>query len=98
MSNSELPRDSDIELAVLRVLNGLVHPSKRPVSLESDLTIDLNIDSDDLSFLFVPEVQNATGIILPNEMWRKLGSGMDVARALTEYRKSKEEKGISNRR
>jgi hypothetical protein len=47
-----------------------------------DLTKDLKINSDDLSFVFVPNLEKSLGIRVPTRAWDSIHCGRDTARLL----------------
>ena len=51
------------------------------------LVNDLRVDSDDLSFLFVPAIERAAKIRPPAQRWRSVFTVNDAARLIVEFAK-----------
>ena len=68
-----------IERIVLSVIEDLTDRELCESDLDLDLTLDLKITSDDLSFVFVPNLQSDLGIEVDAREWRKVHSGRDAA-------------------
>jgi acyl carrier protein len=62
----------------------------REFSMDDHLVKDLGIDSDDLSFLFVPRLLSALQINIPPKEWRRVGTGKEVCLLLEKYLSSKQ--------
>jgi acyl carrier protein len=71
-----------IEQLVLSTLEDLTGRKLREGDLDSDLTKDLKITSDDLSFVFVPNLEKSLGIRVPTRAWDHIHCGRDTARLL----------------
>jgi acyl carrier protein len=58
------------------------------VSLDDDIVRKLRIDSDDLSFDFIPNVEEELGISVPRKDWSRVHTVQQVCDLLeTHYRK-----------
>lgn len=78
--------DKSIERVVLETLEKeLAVPAGR-LRLDADLTRDLKIDSDDLSFLFVPKLERRLGVKIPVEEWSSVGTVRDAVNLLRRYK------------
>jgi acyl carrier protein len=53
----------------------------------SDVLSQLNIDTDDLSFLFIPEVERKFGIKLSINEWSELGTLGEISMKILEIKK-----------
>lgn len=93
MTGSEsFPEIQAIVIAVLEDLRG--GPSwfarqslpPKPISPSDGLVVDLKITSDDLSFVFVPEVQRQLGVKIPAEEWNAVYTVADAIHLLARYR------------
>ena len=52
----------------------------------TDLVKELGIDTDDLSFLYVPAVHKRFDVVLPNDEWRKIATPLQTVDAVLEAR------------
>ena len=59
--------------------------SRETFSLDDDLTADLKIDSDDLSFTFVPVLQGRLNVRVPLRDWEEVNTGRDAAKLLFRH-------------
>jgi acyl carrier protein len=77
--------DKDIEDAVYSEIEGLIHRPRNTFRLSDDLVLDLKIDSDDLSFLYVPDLEKAFEIKVPVEEWNNVFTGEDTVKLLKRH-------------
>jgi acyl carrier protein len=70
---------------VLEVLEKLVPGYSKRHNPKDDLVIDLRIDSDDLSFYFIPEVQRRLRVDLPPEEWSNVATIEEICELLNKY-------------
>lgn len=78
---------NDIEQCVLDVLQDLKGESLEISDLDKDLTRDLKITSDDLSFVFAPGLEEKLGIKVPVKAWRGVHTGRDAVLLLEQLSK-----------
>lgn len=71
-----------IEQLVLATLEDLTGRKLCERDLDSDLAKDLRITSDDLSFVFVPNLEKSLGIRVPTRAWDHIHCGRDTAQLL----------------
>ena len=92
-----MPNNSDdiVTAVVLEVLRDVVDPSEREVLLTDRLVKDLRIDSDDLSFLFVPNIQDRLGLKIPVKEWRTVYTIQDTINLCRKYFITQQIKGDS---
>jgi acyl carrier protein len=57
----------------------------RAVHLSADLVRDLKVDSDDLSYIFVPTVQEQLHVRIPVDEWGKVYTVQDAIDLLKQY-------------
>jgi acyl carrier protein len=57
----------------------------RVVHLSADLVRDLKVDSDDLSYIFVPTVQERLHVRIPVDEWDKVYTVQDAIDLLKQY-------------
>ncbi len=74
---------------VIAVIRDILGDENAEFGEDANLTTDLNIISDDLSFVFVPELQDRLGVKLSLKEWREIGTVRDAIDALTEHYKGK---------
>jgi hypothetical protein len=70
---------------VTEVLERILCRPRTTFSLSDDLVRDLRIASDDLSFMFVPEVERKLGVKVPAKEWRTVHTGMDACNLLRKH-------------
>ena len=73
------------ELLVLSVLEDLSDRELCEGDLDLDLTSELKITSDDLSFVFVRNLEEGLGVKMPAMAWRKVHCGRDAALMLEKF-------------
>ena len=83
-----------IEQLVLSVLEDLKSCKLTEDDLDSDLTKELRITSDDLTFVFVPNLESALGVKVPTNAWKNVYCGRDAAELLTTISRAD---GVSSR-
>ena len=71
-----------IEQLVLLTLEDLTDRSLCEADLDLDLTKDLKITSDDLSLVFVRNLERSIGVSVPASAWEQVHCGRDTARLL----------------
>jgi len=71
-----------IEQLVLSTLEDLTDRNLCEADLDLDLTKDLKITSDDLSFVFVRNLERSLGVSVPSKAWEQVHCGRDTARLL----------------
>lgn len=81
--------DRLIELVVWETLERDLAIPRKKIHADADLIGDLNIDSDDLSFLFVPELEEKLGIKVPVEAWLNVETVQDAVNILKRYKSKK---------
>lgn len=79
------PSDKDIEDAVYSEIEGLIHRPRNTFKLSDHLVLDLKIDLDDLSFLYVPDLEKAFEVKVPVEEWNNVATGEDTVKLLKRY-------------
>lgn len=72
--------DEAIRARIVAMLQDLIGEPERDIRGEDHLVSTLNVNSDDLSFAFVPEVIEVFGINPPVDAWRDVGTVEDVVR------------------
>lgn len=70
--------ENEVEEVVLRHLADITKVARSRIRPSDDLVRDLKADSDDLSFLFVPAVERALGVIIPPENWSSVHTVRDA--------------------
>lgn len=78
-----------VEEIVLEILEKdiLVRP-RATFSLDDHLTYDLHIDTDDLSFILIPVLEERVGVRAPAHEWSKCGTGREAAALMFKYVKT----------
>jgi acyl carrier protein len=84
--------ESDIEAAVISLLERLTHRQPGSITLSSDVVKELRIDSDDLSFIFIPELEKKFGISIPPKEWRNVHTGHETVELLKRHIQKKRPK------
>jgi hypothetical protein len=69
-----------IESCVLELLQDIKGEKLELADLDKDLTRDLKITSDDLSFVFALGLERKLGIKVPIDAWRDVHCGRDAVR------------------
>jgi acyl carrier protein len=67
-----------IEDAVLEVLEDILGRSRTTFTLEDRFVRDLRISSDDLTFVFVPNLEKRLNVKVPIAAWGEVETGRDV--------------------
>lgn len=70
---------------VVRVIQDILCEETLKVSDDYDLVSDLKIDSDDLSFIFVPDLEDALSIKTRPSDWKKVNTVGDAVDLLFSY-------------
>ena len=78
--------DSEVEEAVLETLEELLEVERSELKLEDHLTYDLHIPSDELSFIFAPELERKLKVSVPVEEWSSAGTIREVVGLLGKYK------------
>ena len=77
--------DDTIAEAVTEVLERVLRRSRTTFSLAEDLVRDLKIASDDLSFMFVPELERKLNVQIPAKEWLSVHTGADACSLLKRH-------------
>lgn len=89
VDKSDQLKIKEIVLTVMRDLQGPTLPffwkEVRPAALSDDLVLDLRIDSDDLSYVFVPELEQRFGITIPAGEWESVHTVQDAVSLLERF-------------
>jgi len=72
-----------VRVAVEAKLRDILCDSNAEIRGEDRLVGDLHIDSDDLSFVFVPELETEFGVSLPRRSWEAVEKVDDAIKLLT---------------
>jgi len=83
MGSSE---DIDIRNAVFEVLEDILKRPKDEFHVTDRLVRDLKVCSDDLSFLFVPELEKRVNAKVPVEEWHEVFTVQDTIDLLRKYK------------
>jgi hypothetical protein len=78
-------KTDEIAPIVLEVLAHILCRTPDPNWLDQDLTNDLHIDSDDLSYIFVPELVARFAVEIPRDEWGRVNTGQDACALLARY-------------
>lgn len=70
-----------------RLLRDVLLQPSRTFRGDENLTTNLRIDGDDLSFWFIPELMKAAGIRVPIERWLSVSTVDDCADVILEFQK-----------
>ena len=62
---------------------------KSDVSPSTDLTKDLQVDSDDIIFLLIPYLEKVINNKIPNDEWAKVSTLEQISALLSKYDNSK---------
>ena len=76
---------SEIKDIIIEEVRGLLADPMRQIAGSEDLTRDLRIASDDLSFLFVPMVRQRFGVTPTNSEWAQVNSIDDTVALVMKY-------------
>ena len=79
--------DTIVKEEILQLLNEILRDDMG-INIENIGASDLlanYADSDDLSFIFIPEVQARLGVTIPIHKWSEVGSLQEVAQMLEEF-------------
>ncbi len=74
-----------VRQVVLSKLAEILKCPKDAISLDQRVVDDLRVDSDDLSFWFIPGVESSLGIDVPNKEWRGVSTVRQVCALLEEH-------------
>jgi acyl carrier protein len=74
-----------VEEVVTEVIKDILGRNGPQFTLSDDLVKDLKIDSDDLSFLFIPQLERRLNIEIPAKEWLTVGTGSGVCALLRKY-------------
>ena len=77
----------DVEEAVWETLEGILLTSRSKMRASDYLVRDIKIDSDDLSFIFVPEVEKKLKVKIPVEEWSRVYTVQDAIDLLKRYKR-----------
>jgi acyl carrier protein len=77
--------DETVAEAVIETLERILCKPRSTFRLTDRLVDDLRIASDDLSFMFVPELERKLGIRVPVDEWRSVYTGRDACELLKRY-------------
>jgi acyl carrier protein len=78
--------DTSILEIVFETLESILQSSREKWGLQSDLVKDLKVDSDDLSFIFVPEVEKKAEVRIPVEEWSRVSTIQEVVTLIEKYK------------
>ena len=84
MSQSE-HMSKNVEQVVFDVIEQELAVPRRRIRREDYLVRDLKIDTDDLSFLFIPKLEGLFGLRIPAEDWGNAYSIDDVINLIERY-------------
>ena len=82
-NNTSLIRDT-----VYSVLEDILDRPRTTFTLDDDFVRDLRITSDDLSFVFVPELERRLKLKAPVRAWRDVGNGWEAVKLMESLRGS----------
>ncbi len=72
--------------AVWEVIESILLKSRDRFTTRDHLVHDLKISSDDLSFIFVPELERRLGINIPVSEWDNVGTVQEAIDLLKRYK------------
>jgi acyl carrier protein len=75
----------EVEEAVWETLESILLRSRNGLSANARLVRDLKIDSDDLSYIFVPELEKKLKVKIPVEEWCNVSTIQDAIALLIKY-------------
>ena len=75
-----------IEEAVWETLESLLLLPRSNWRVTDDLVKDIKVDSDDLSFIFVPELEKRLGMRVPIDEWSTVSTVQEVIELLRKYK------------
>jgi acyl carrier protein len=79
----------EVEMKVMAVLANEMGFNETSISLDARLVEDLHIDSDDLSFVFIPTLVEYFKVKIPAQGWRSCFTGRDAANLIKKYLQAK---------
>lgn len=74
-----------VQDVVLSKLEEILARSRSSFSNDDDFTETLKIDSDDISFWFIPEVEAELGVSVPRSEWRTVATIGEVCELLVVH-------------
>ena len=83
--SSSLSRDSALR-AVTEIVVEELGLSEDQVAPDTDLVQDLHVDTDDLSFLYIPAVHKRFGVTISNDEWRRINTVRQTVDAVLSAR------------
>ena len=81
-----LMSSDEIKEAVLETLEELLSTPRSKLKMEDHLTYDLHIPSDELSFIFVPELERKLKVRIPVKEWSSVGTIQEAVGLLRKYK------------
>lgn len=75
----------EVEEAVLETIADILLCDKAELWLSARLVDDLNIDSDDLSLMFVPDLEKRLKVKIPIKEWNNVYTIQDAIDLLRKY-------------
>jgi acyl carrier protein len=78
-------KGEEIQSRVFDIIRFILADPGRSLSLTDDLTQDLRIQGDDLSFLLVPRLEKTFGIRVPVREWEQVYTIGDVANLVARH-------------
>ncbi len=78
-------QEKTLETAIYELLEDIVKIPRNSIRRTDFLVRDLHIDSDDFSFLFVPELERKLSIHVPFHAWSTVYSVDDTIHLLKKY-------------
>ena len=78
-------QEKTIEMTIYALLEDIVKIPRSAIRRVDFLVRDLHMDSDDFSFLFVPELEKRLGIHVPVQAWSTVYSVDDTIHLLKQY-------------
>ena len=73
----------EVEDAVFAAIEDLSQRHRSQIDPSASLVQDLQITGDDVTFVFVPEVERALGVKIQPETWRQVRTVQDAIDLLT---------------
>ncbi len=70
---------------IVDILDKLIPAYSRRILLTDDLVTDLKIDSDDLSFYFIPEIEKRLNVQVPIEEWNAVSTIEEIRDLILRY-------------
>lgn len=84
MCKSQALNETRVRFAVEAKLREILCNRNAEIRGQDRFIADLKVDSDDLSFIFIPELESELGVSLPQETWSKVESVDDVVEQLSK--------------